>query len=120
MASAGNNGKTTLLNLFRDLLGKDYSGQISIETVMTMKTQDATARADLADLRGARLVVTSEVEEGHKLNERLIKYLTGGGGAIKSCRKYENPIEFEGTHKLWMDCNHRPKSAAQMTRSGSA
>lgn len=105
----GNNGKTTLLTLFRDLLGKDYSGQIVIDTVMSMKNQDATARADLADLRGVRLVVTSEVEKEHRLDEGKIKYMTAGMGSIKSCRKYENPIEFQATHKLFMDCNHRPK-----------
>ena len=105
----GNNGKTTLLTLFRDLLGKDYSGQIVIDTVMSMKNQDATARADMADLRGVRLVVTSEVEKEHKLDEGKIKYMTAGMGSIKSCRKYENPIEFSATHKLFMDCNHRPR-----------
>ncbi|MCU1324665.1 MAG: hypothetical protein JWN34_35 [Bryobacterales bacterium] len=104
----GNNGKTTLLTLFRDLLGRDYSGQLVIDTVMSMKNQDATTRADLADLRGVRLVVTSEVEKEHKLNEGKIKYITAGMGSIKSCRKYENPIEFTATHKLFMDCNHRP------------
>ncbi len=105
----GNNGKTTLLTLFRDLLGRDYSGQIVIDTVMSMRNQDATARADMADLRGVRLVVTSEVEKEHKLDEGKIKYMTAGMGNIKSCRKYENPIEFQATHKLFMDCNHRPK-----------
>jgi putative DNA primase/helicase len=29
-------------------------------------------------------------------------------GKIKAVRKYENPIEFAETHKLWMDANHRP------------
>ena len=29
-------------------------------------------------------------------------------GNIKSCRKYENPITFRASHKLFMDCNHRP------------
>jgi putative DNA primase/helicase len=104
----GNNGKTTLLTVFRNLLGRDYSGQLVIDTVMSMKNTDATARADLADLRGVRLVVTSEVEKEHRLSEGKIKYITAGMGAIKSCRKYENPIEFEATHKLFMDCNHRP------------
>jgi len=104
----GNNGKTTLLTLFRDLLGKDYSGQLAIDTVMSMKNTDATARADLADLRGVRFVVTSEVEKEHKLNEGKIKYITAGMGSIKSCRKYENPIEFTATHTLFMDCNYRP------------
>jgi P4 family phage/plasmid primase-like protien len=106
----GNNGKTTLLTLFRHLLGRDFSTQISIETVMTAaKNQDATMRADLADLRGTRFAITSEVEKEHKLNSRLIKYLTAGMSDIKSCRKYENPIEFPASHKLFMDCNHRPR-----------
>jgi P4 family phage/plasmid primase-like protien len=104
----GNNGKTTLLTLFRHLLGKDYSSQISIETVMAAKSQDATMRADLADLRGARFVVTSEVEKEHRLNEGKIKFITAGLSEIKACRKYENPIEFPASHKLFMDCNHRP------------
>jgi putative DNA primase/helicase len=30
-------------------------------------------------------------------------------GKIKATRKYENPIEFEETHKLWMDANHKPE-----------
>ena len=103
----GNNGKTTLLTVFRELLS-EYSAQISIDTLMTQKVGDAALRADMADLRGARFVITSEVEKEHRLSEGKLKYLTAGMGAVKSCRKYENPIEFEATHKLFMDCNHRP------------
>lgn len=104
----GNNGKTTLLNTFIKLLGPDYSAQISIDTLMTTKTQDAALRADMADLRGARLVITSEVEKESRLSEGKLKYITAGQGKVKSCRKYENPIEFDATHKLFMDCNHLP------------
>jgi len=103
----GNNGKTTLLTVFRKLLA-EYSTQISIDTLMMTHTQDAALRADLADLRGARLVTTSEVEKEHRLSEGKLKYITAGMGNIKACRKYENPIEFPATHKLFMDCNHRP------------
>jgi P4 family phage/plasmid primase-like protien len=105
----GNNGKTTLLTLFKNLVG-EYAAQISIDTLMVQRgSADAALRADMADLRGARFVITSEVEEQHKLSEGKLKYITAGQGEIKSCRKYENPIEFEATHKLWMDCNHRPR-----------
>jgi putative DNA primase/helicase len=76
---------------------------------MAAKQQDATMRADMADLRGCRLAVTSEVEKEQKLSVRTIKYLTAGMSEIKSCRKYENPIEFRATHHLFMDCNHRPR-----------
>jgi phage/plasmid primase, P4 family, C-terminal domain len=103
----GNNGKTTMLTTFRTILS-EYAAQISIDTLMT-KTQDAGLRADMADLRGARFVTTSEVNEGQKLSEATLKYITAGMGLIKSCRKFENPIEFPATHKLIMDCNHRPK-----------
>ena len=105
----GDNGKTTLLTLFRTLFG-EYTAQLTIDVLMSSKAQDAALRADMADLRGARFVMTSEVEESHKLSEGKVKYITAGANAtIKSCRKYENPIEFEPTHKLFMDCNYRPR-----------
>jgi len=105
----GNNGKTTLLNLFRKILG-EYSAQISIDTLMAQRGfQDAGVRADMSDVSGARFVVTSEVEEGNKLGEGKLKYITAGQGEIKGCRKYENPIEFTATHKLFMDCNDLPQ-----------
>ncbi len=106
----GNNGKTTLLNLFRAIMGDDYTGQIDIKSVMATKTTDAGARADLADLRGCRLVVTSEVDKEDRLNVAKIKAITAGLGAkVKARRLFENPMEFIATHKLFMDCNHRPR-----------
>src|SRR5207245_4088299 len=86
----GDNGKTTLLELFRYILG-DYSTQVLIETLMT-KQQDSNANlADLADLRGARFVTTSEAGEGQRLSEGRLEYLTGMG-EIKTARRDEQPI----------------------------
>lgn len=109
----GNNGKTTLLDTMR-LMFPEYSAQITIDVLMTNSgMSDSTMRADLADLRGVRLAVTSEVEKEHKLSVAIMKRITSGGGRIKSCRKYENPIEFPESHKLFMDCNHRPRVTDQ-------
>lgn len=106
----GNNGKTTLLTLMRRILGPDYACKILVETILiSMKGADATARADLADLRGKRLVVTSEINKETKLDEALMKRITAGLDSIKTCRKYENPFEFDPTHKLVMDANYCPK-----------
>lgn len=103
----GNNGKTTLLELFRYILG-DYAAQVMIDTLMTRRAQESNATlADLADLRGARFVTTSETEAGQRLAEGKLKYLTGMS-EVKTCRKYENPITFSPTHKIFMDANHRP------------
>ncbi len=103
---SGNNGKTTLLSTFLHLL-EEYAVLLQIDTLMVRQESNNT-QADLADLRGARFVMTSETEEGQRLAEGKLKRITQGMGRIKAVRKYENPIEFPETHKLWLDCNHRP------------
>lgn len=104
----GNNGKTTLLETFRYILS-EYSAQVNIDTLLVKPGGESNATlADLADLRGARFVTTSEPEEGQRLKVGKLKYLSAGMGEIKSMRKYENPIYFQATHKLFLDGNHRP------------
>jgi putative DNA primase/helicase len=105
---SGNNGKTTLLNTFRQIIS-EYSTVIQIDTLMD-KNQGNNSQADLADLRGARFVMTSEVEEGQKFAEARLKKIVQGveGAVVKATRKYENPITFPETHKLWLDANHMP------------
>jgi putative DNA primase/helicase len=105
---SGNNGKTTILTTISRLLG-DYSGVVLIDSIMS-RHESTNGLADLADLRGARFVQTSETEEGQRLAEGKLKRITQGveGGKIKACRKYENPVEFIESHKLWIDCNHKP------------
>jgi putative DNA primase/helicase len=104
----GNSGKTTLLDAFRNILS-EYSAQINIDSLMQKPGGESNASlADLSDLRGARFVVTSEAAEEMRLDEAKIKYISAGAGKIKSIRKYENPIEFEATHKLFIEANYRP------------
>jgi putative DNA primase/helicase len=103
---SGNNGKSTLLTTFRDLID-EYAALLQVDTLMVRQECNNT-QADLADLRGARFAMTSETEEGQRLAEGKLKRITQGMGKVKATRKYENPIVFEESHKLWMDCNHRP------------
>jgi putative DNA primase/helicase len=105
----GDNGKTTLLALCVRLLG-EYATLIQIDTIMARHgSYDANTLADLADLRGARFVMTSETEEGQRLSAGKLKRITQGMGRIKACRKYENPITFSETHKLFIDANYLPE-----------
>ncbi|MFN7999281.1 MAG: phage/plasmid primase, P4 family [Bryobacteraceae bacterium] len=104
----GNNGKTTLLETFKTII-EEYSCQIAIDTLMAKPTGETSATmADLADLRGCRFVTTSEPSEGARLNEGKLKYLSAGMGQVKTCRKWENPVSFWPSHKLFMDANKRP------------
>ena len=105
---SGNNGKTTLLEVIRFVLW-EYAAQIQIDSLMSHRQRESNASlSDVADLQGARFVTTSEAEQGGRLAEGKLKYLSAGMGEIKTCRKYENPITFEATHKLFIDANHKP------------
>jgi putative DNA primase/helicase len=103
----GDNGKSTLLALFLHLL-EEYAVLLQIDSLMVRQESNNT-QADLADLRGARFVMTSETEEGQRLAEGKLKRITQGMGRIKAVRKYENPVEFNESHKLWIDANHLPQ-----------
>jgi len=102
----GDNGKSTMLTTIRQL-AEEYSVLLQADTLMVRQESNNT-QADLADLRGARFVQTSETEEGQRLAQGKLKRITQGMGKIKAVKKYENPIEFPETHKLWMDTNRKP------------
>jgi putative DNA primase/helicase len=103
----GDNGKTTLLETVRYIVG-DYGGLVMIESLLKRNSSaNSTAIADLAGLQGLRFVITSEANQHAALAEGQLKALTGGGW-IKGCKKYENPVEFPPTHKIFMDSNYRP------------
>lgn len=101
----GGGGKTTFTETIRNVIGFDYMTDLSMETlVLTKYPQHPT---DLTDLRGRRLAVAVETEEGRTLNEAVIKRLTGGD-RIRARRMRQNFFEFDATHKLWIVGNHRP------------
>jgi putative DNA primase/helicase len=104
---APNAGKSTLLTTFRELI-PEYAVVIQADTLMSRRHETNNTNADLADLRGARFVHTSECESGQRLSQSRLKAITQGMGHIKATRKYENPITFPETHKLWLDTNDRP------------
>jgi putative DNA primase/helicase len=66
--ACGNNGKTTLLEIIRSVLGP-YAGQIDIDSLLEKsKTfSNVIAAADLADLCGCRFATASEPPAGARL-----------------------------------------------------
>ena len=101
----GANGKSTFLNVLQALLG-DYALVIDPETIMT-KSGGGGATPELARLRGARVLITNEVEEGKNLAENRIKQMTGGDTMVAR-HLYREPFEFKPRFKIWMAGNHKP------------
>lgn len=100
----GRNGKSTLLNVLRKMLG-DYAGSAAFATFDADRKGESTN--DLADLRGKRLVTVSETNEDKRLDEARVKAVTGGD-PVKCRFLFQEFFTYTPTWKLWMAVNHLP------------
>jgi putative DNA primase/helicase len=107
---SGANGKSTLLAVILAILGGDYAMQAARDLIMVRRGEQHPT--GLADLHGKRLVVASETADGGRLDEALVKDLTGGE-PIRARRMREDFWQFDPTHKLIVSTNHRPKVGSQ-------
>ena len=101
---AGKNGKSTLFNALAAVLG-DYAGTMDISVLTTDKQNRGAA---LATLRGKRLVVAGELEEGKRLSVSTLKQISSTD-PITVEEKYRSPETIVPTHTLILYSNHRPR-----------
>ena len=108
----GANGKSVLLNIIRGVLG-DYCVTLPFSSLTGEGNRGGgDATPDLARLPGARFVTASEPKAGTRLDEGMIKALTGGEPMMVRAM-YHNPFEFVPTHKIVLSFNNKPKVHAQ-------
>jgi putative DNA primase/helicase len=100
----GANGKSTFLNLIREILG-DYGRQAAPELLVNKLF--STHPTDIAELQGRRFVVAMEVDDGKRLAEAFVKQITGGDN-MSARRMYEDNIEFTPVCKIFIATNHMP------------
>ncbi len=100
----GANGKSTFINTLLTAVG-EYGQQAAPDLLVAKKGSHPT---ELADLFGARLVASVEVEDGRRLAESLVKQLTGGE-KIRARFMHRDFFEFDPTHKPLLVANHRPE-----------
>jgi putative DNA primase/helicase len=100
----GKNGKTTLVELLRDVLG-DYAANTSAETILSRRNEGINN--DVAALKGARFVSAAEVEQDRRLAESKVKNLTGTD-TVTARFLYSEPFEFRPEFKLWLSTNNKP------------
>lgn len=102
----GANGKSTILITLADTLGDDYAFKAPRDLIVTKRGERHPT--ELASLYRKRLVAVIETGEGQRLDEVLIKELTGGD-TISARRMREDFWNFKPTHKLIISTNHRPR-----------
>jgi len=103
----GANGKSTFIETVMALLG-DLGHKARAQVLMLSERERVSN--EVAALAGRRLVVTSELSDGGRLDEGLVKDLTGGD-TMSARFLYGEPFTFRPTFKLWLYGNHKPTIA---------
>lgn len=102
----GKNGKSKFVEVLQNILGEDYWKETLTSSLMH-KRQSSTNTNDIAMLAGKRFVTAVETEEGARINEPLIKQITGGD-PVTARFLHQEFFTFKPTFKLFMITNHRP------------
>lgn len=101
----GRNGKSTFFNLLARVMG-NYSGSLSAETFTADCRKNKSP--EFAELRGKRLVIASELEEGKRFDTAIIKKLCSTD-PIYAEKKYKAPFMFCPSHTIILYTNHLPR-----------
>lgn len=104
----GANGKSTFWNTVARVLGT-YSGKISAET-LTMNCR-RNVKPEMAELKGKRLIIASEMEEGMRLNTSVVKQLCSTDEILAE-KKFKAPFTYVPGHTIVLYTNHLPKVGA--------
>lgn len=105
LVGKGENGKGATYGAIFNAMG-DY-GAI-IDPSLLLSHEGRSNGPEMMQLRGARLVIGSETDEGKQLNSSLMKRLAGGD-AITARNHYQSPVTWEPSHLLVYVTNHVPK-----------
>lgn len=100
----GCNGKSTFFNLIYRVLG-DYSGGLSSEVLTANCRKNKSP--EYAELRGKRLAIAAELEDGMQLDTSVVKKLCSTD-PICAEKKYKDPFSFTPTHTVVLYTNHLP------------
>lgn len=104
----GRNGKSTFWNTIARVLGS-YSGSISADALTVGCKRNV--KPEMAELKGKRLVIAAELEEGMRLNTSVIKQLCSTD-EVSAEKKYRDPFRYTPTHTLVLYTNHLPRVGA--------
>lgn len=100
----GRNGKSTLYNALSAVLG-DYAGGID-STILTTDKQNRGAA--LATLRGKRLILCGELEEGQRLSVQTLKRIASTDNLTIE-EKYRQPETIRPSHHIVLFSNFLPR-----------
>ena len=99
-------GKSTFVNAIMKILGRELAIKFAT-SVLLARDRDGSAN-ELLPFRGARMAVASEVPEGRRFNEAMLKDLSSND-ILTTRPLFKEAFQFQPTHTLWLYGNHLPR-----------
>ncbi|WP_218711542.1 phage/plasmid primase, P4 family [Arthrobacter sp. BF1] len=107
MFGKAGSGKGTLMNIAKDILGVGESGYAAyVDSAMFVSSRQSQHPTELMQFLGARMVISSEITQGQKMDTGKLKRLTGGD-SITGRYMGKDFVTFDPTHTLWLMANDR-------------
>ncbi|MFJ7246870.1 DUF5906 domain-containing protein [Kitasatospora sp. NPDC098652] len=113
LVGVGANGKL----VFLDTLSYVFDALGETTRFETFEDRGSSIPADLAALRGARMVMASEGEAGTAMSESVLKRATGSDKLTARFMR-ENLFTYQPSLLLWLASNHTPASRSQTPACG--
>ena len=104
----GSNGKSTIIGVLEKVFG-GYKATVDKSVLMSKRDGGGgqAATPALARLQGLRMAVITETREGDRLDESIVKSLSGSD-TITARHLYGNVFDFDATFVSWIATNHAP------------
>ena len=120
LVGTGANGKTTLIEAIANLLGKNYCTFVSKKLFMSEDNGNVNnATPAIMQLKGKRMVFSSELKRNDKIAEAQFKKIIGGGKLVGR-GLYKGMTEFDNESTVFIDTNHLPSVETAGSSAGYA
>ena len=98
LTGSGRNGKSKYIELMSKGLG-DYKGTVPITLITQKRNSIGSTSSEIVQLMGTRLAVMQEPSKGDKINEGIMKEITGGD-PIQGRALFKDTVTFMPQFKL--------------------
>jgi len=110
----GRNGKSIIVEIICYVLG-ELAGPIQAEVLLDQgRVKNSSAPSpDIMALKGMRIVIASESDEGRRVSSSKIKWLTGGDTLVGRYPHDKCETRFKATHQIILLTNNKPHAPAE-------
>lgn len=107
LTGVGRNGKSALVELIGHVMG-EYKATVPVSLITQKRQGIGASSSEVAQLMGVRFAVMQEPSKGDRINEGILKELTGGD-PLQARALFKDSVTFEVLFKLIMCANDLPE-----------